>query len=69
MEILVTLGIRAKEGSLFLVNFTSPKDIDAIIRGLLELKMVNEIQVTSILNKHKKRDDWFLDEYSISLRQ
>jgi DNA repair photolyase len=28
--------------------------------------MVNEIQVTSILNKHKKRDDWFLDDYSIN---
>lgn len=24
--------------------------------------MVNEIKVKSILNKHKKRDDWFLDE-------
>lgn len=29
-------------------------------------KMVNEIQVKSILNKHKKRDDWFLDDYSIN---
>ena len=28
--------------------------------------MVNEIQVKSILNKHKKRDDWFLDDYSIN---
>ena len=28
--------------------------------------MVNGIQVTSILNKHKKRDDWFLDDYSIN---
>lgn len=26
--------------------------------------MVNEIQVKSILNKHKKREDWFLDDYS-----
>lgn len=28
--------------------------------------MVNEIQVKSILNKHKKRDDWFLDDYSLN---
>lgn len=28
--------------------------------------MVNEIKVKSILNKHKKRDDWFLDDYSIN---
>jgi len=28
--------------------------------------MVDEIQVKSILNKHKKRDDWFLDDYSIN---
>jgi DNA repair photolyase len=27
---------------------------------------MNEIQVKSILNKHKKRDDWFLDDYSIN---
>ncbi len=28
--------------------------------------MVNEIRVKSILNKHKKRDDWFLDDYSVN---
>lgn len=28
--------------------------------------MVNNIQVKSILNKHKKRDDWFLDDYSVN---
>ena len=28
--------------------------------------MINEIQVKSILNKHKKRDDWFLDDYSVN---
>jgi DNA repair photolyase len=28
--------------------------------------MVNEIQVKSILNKHKRRDDWFLDDYSVN---
>jgi len=28
--------------------------------------MVSEIQVKSILNKHKKRDDWFLDDYSVN---
>lgn len=28
--------------------------------------MVDEIQVKSILNKHKKRDDWFLDDYSVN---
>lgn len=28
--------------------------------------MVNEIDVKSILNKHKKRDDWFLDDYSVN---
>jgi hypothetical protein len=27
--------------------------------------MVNEIYVKSILNKHKKRDSWFLDDYSV----
>jgi len=30
------------------------------------IKMVNEIKVKSILNKHKKRDDWFLDDYSVN---
>jgi len=29
-------------------------------------RMVNEIQVKSILNKHKKRDNWFLDDYSLN---
>jgi len=29
-------------------------------------KTVNEIQVKSILNKHKKRDEWFLDDYSVN---
>jgi DNA repair photolyase len=28
--------------------------------------MVNEIRVESILNKHKKRDEWFLNDYSIN---
>jgi DNA repair photolyase len=28
--------------------------------------MINEIQVKSILNKHKKRDEWFLDDYSVN---
>jgi len=28
--------------------------------------MVKEIQVKSILNKHKKRDDWFLDDYTVN---
>ena len=28
--------------------------------------MVDEIRVKSILNKHKKRDDWFLDDYSVN---
>ncbi len=28
--------------------------------------MVDEIQVKSVLNKHKKRDDWFLDDYSVN---
>jgi len=28
--------------------------------------LVNEIYVKSILNKHKKRDDWFLDDYSVN---
>ena len=28
--------------------------------------MINEIQAKTILNKHKKRDDWFLDDYSIN---
>jgi DNA repair photolyase len=28
--------------------------------------MVREIQVSSVLNKHKKRDSWFLDEYSVN---
>jgi DNA repair photolyase len=28
--------------------------------------LVNEIQVKSILNKHKKRDEWFLDDYSVN---
>ena len=30
------------------------------------LEMVKEIRVKSILNKHKKRDDWFLDDYSVN---
>ncbi|HEC87001.1 MAG TPA: radical SAM protein [Thermoplasmatales archaeon] len=28
--------------------------------------MVNKIQVKSVLNKHKKRDSWFLDDYSVN---
>ena len=28
--------------------------------------VVNGIQVKSILNKHKKRDDWFLDDHSVN---
>ncbi|NJE25925.1 radical SAM protein [Thermococcus sp. MV5] len=28
--------------------------------------MVNQVQVKSILNKHKNRDAWFLDDYSIN---
>jgi DNA repair photolyase len=28
--------------------------------------MVREIEVKSILNKHKKRDEWFLDDYSLN---
>src|SRR5882724_13686256 len=28
--------------------------------------MVTEKQVKSVLNKHKKRDSWFLDEYSVN---
>ncbi|MCK4262578.1 MAG: hypothetical protein KAW95_00905 [Dehalococcoidia bacterium] len=28
--------------------------------------MINEIQVKSILNRHKKRDSWFLDDYSVN---
>ncbi len=28
--------------------------------------MVNEIRVKSILNRHRKRDDWFLDDYSVN---
>lgn len=27
---------------------------------------MNQIQVKSILNKHKKRDSWFLDDYSVN---
>ena len=27
---------------------------------------MKEIQIKSILNKHKKRDDWFLDDYSVN---
>jgi len=30
------------------------------------INIVKEIQVKSILNKHKKRDDWFLDDYSVN---
>jgi DNA repair photolyase len=29
-------------------------------------EMLNQIQVKSILNKHKRRDSWFLDDYSIN---
>jgi len=28
--------------------------------------LVKEVRVKSILNKHKKRDDWFLDDYSVN---
>ena len=28
--------------------------------------MVNKILVRSVLNKHKKRDEWFLDDYSVN---
>jgi DNA repair photolyase len=29
-------------------------------------EVLNEIKVTSILNKHKKRDDWFLGDYTLN---
>ncbi len=29
-------------------------------------KVINEIKAKSILNKHKKRDDWFLDNYTVN---
>src|SRR5213594_2981677 len=29
--------------------------------------MVREVQVKSVLNRRKKRDEWFLDNYSINL--
>ena len=28
--------------------------------------MVKEVYAKSILNKHKKRDEWFLDDYSLN---
>ena len=28
--------------------------------------MVKEIRVKSVLNKHRKRDEWFLDDYSVN---
>src|SRR5580765_1246175 len=28
--------------------------------------MLIQKQVTSVLNKHKKRDQWFLDDYSVN---
>lgn len=28
--------------------------------------MIDEIQVKSVLNKHKRRDTWFLDDYSVN---
>ncbi len=28
--------------------------------------MVNEIRITSVLIKQKRRNDWFLDEYSVN---
>ena len=27
--------------------------------------MINEILVKSVLNKHKKRDNWFLENYTL----
>ncbi|WP_290596483.1 MULTISPECIES: SPL family radical SAM protein [unclassified Archaeoglobus] len=30
------------------------------------MRMVKGIEVKSVLNKHKKRDDWFLDDYSVN---
>jgi len=30
------------------------------------MKMVREIFVKSVLNKHKRRDEWFLDDYSLN---
>ncbi len=29
-------------------------------------KLVNEVSVKSLLNKHKKRDDWFLGDYTLN---
>ena len=28
--------------------------------------MLQQKQVKSVLNKHKKRDSWFLDDYSVN---
>ena len=36
------------------------------ILDFISREMVNEIHVKSVLNKHKKRDEWFLDDYSVN---
>ncbi len=29
--------------------------------------MVGDIEVKAVLNRHKRRDEWFLDDYSTNL--
>jgi len=29
--------------------------------------LIEEIEVKPVLNKHRKRDEWFLDDYSVNL--
>ena len=33
---------------------------------MVKTEMVNKILVKSVLNKHRRRDDWFLDDYSVN---
>jgi len=42
--------------------------ITKILSPIFEIifEMLHKIAVKSVLNKHKKRDSWFLDDYSVN---
>jgi DNA repair photolyase len=46
-----------------LYDFKKPENIGQKVEGRSE---ISKIQVKSILNKHKKRDSWFLSDYTIN---
>ncbi len=47
-------------------NCIISSSVSILLRREIVICMVQYIRVRSMLNKHKKRDDWFLDDYTIN---